>query len=68
EEPNIDVASTDSISEAIVLLGRQFNKVLKKMDRRPRPNGKNFTQDTSRSTGTPRRPKPDDKPSQSKGI
>ncbi|PNX64440.1 gag-protease polyprotein, partial [Trifolium pratense] len=38
EEMDIDVDSTESISEAIVLLGRQFNKVLKKMDRRPKPN------------------------------
>ncbi|MCI38412.1 gag-pol polyprotein, partial [Trifolium medium] len=68
EELDIDVDSTDSISEAIVLLGRQINKVLKRMDRRPRANGKIFTQDTSRSTGTPRKPKPDDKPSQSMGI
>ncbi|MCH94353.1 gag-protease polyprotein, partial [Trifolium medium] len=68
EELEIDVDSSDSISEAIVLLGRQFNKVLKRMDRRPRTNGKNPTQDISKSTGFSRKPKSDEKSSQSKGI
>ncbi|GAU49082.1 hypothetical protein TSUD_406880 [Trifolium subterraneum] len=36
EDLESDMESTDSVSEVIVLLGRQFNKVLKRMDRRPR--------------------------------
>ncbi|MCI85278.1 gag-pol polyprotein, partial [Trifolium medium] len=39
----------ESISDAIVLLGRQFNKVLRRMDRRPRTNVKNIPQDISRN-------------------
>src|SRR6266487_3587500 len=35
EDLESDMESTDSVSEAIVLLGRQFNKVLKRMDRDP---------------------------------
>ncbi|XP_045792093.1 uncharacterized protein LOC123886861 [Trifolium pratense] len=57
EETDIDIDSTDSISEAIILLGRQFNKGPKKMDRRPKSNGKSFTQDTRKGSGIPRRPK-----------
>ncbi|MCI06303.1 gag-pol polyprotein, partial [Trifolium medium] len=68
DELDFDVDSSDSISEAIVLLGRQFNKVLKRMDRRPKTNGRNFTPDTNRSGGTQRKTKPDEKTSQNKGI
>ncbi|PNX69358.1 gag-protease polyprotein, partial [Trifolium pratense] len=68
EEVDFDVDSSDSISEAIVLLGRHFNKVLKRMDRKPRANGINFIQDANRSVGTQRKTKPDEKTSQSKDI
>ncbi|PNX81934.1 gag-protease polyprotein [Trifolium pratense] len=68
EEVDFDVDSNDSISEAIVLLGRQFNKVLKRMDRNPRENGRNFIPDANRSAGTQGKTKPDEKTSQSKGI
>ncbi|GAU51484.1 hypothetical protein TSUD_413700 [Trifolium subterraneum] len=49
EDLESDMESTDSISEAIVLLGRQFNKVLKRMDRRPRQNAKHLATDMSRN-------------------
>ncbi|PNX54502.1 gag-protease polyprotein, partial [Trifolium pratense] len=68
EELDVDIDSTDSISEAIVLLERQFKKVLKKMDIRPKENGMLFTPYTSRNIETPRKPKTNDKLSQSKGV
>ncbi|GAU37844.1 hypothetical protein TSUD_57040 [Trifolium subterraneum] len=66
EDMENDMESSESISEAIVSLGRQFNKLLKRMDRRP--NAKNVAPDISRSIGTSRKPKTDEKPTQSKGT
>ncbi|GAU10419.1 hypothetical protein TSUD_419150, partial [Trifolium subterraneum] len=68
EDLESDMESTDSVSEAIVLLGRQFNKVLKRMDRRPRQNAKHLATDMSRSIGNSRKTKIDEKLAQSKGI
>ncbi|MCI40552.1 gag-protease polyprotein, partial [Trifolium medium] len=58
----------DGISDAIVLLGRQFNKVLKRMDRRLGTNAKNISQDISRNNNFHRKPNTDDKPNQGKGV
>ncbi|GAU10045.1 hypothetical protein TSUD_423660, partial [Trifolium subterraneum] len=68
EDLESDIESTDSVSEAIVLLGRQFNKVLNRMDRRPRQNARHLATDMSRSIGNSRKTKIDEKPAQSKGI
>ncbi|GAU48712.1 hypothetical protein TSUD_281050 [Trifolium subterraneum] len=51
EDLESDMESTDSVSEAIVLLVRQFIKVLKRMDRRPRQNARHLATDMSRSIG-----------------
>ncbi|XP_050895145.1 uncharacterized protein LOC127101741 [Lathyrus oleraceus] len=42
DEVQCDMEVYEGISNAIVLLGRKFNKVLKGMDRKPRPNVKNI--------------------------
>ena len=49
EEEECDMGIDEGISNAIVLLGRQFNKVLKKMDRNPRSNVKNDSYDIHKS-------------------
>ncbi|MCH97394.1 envelope-like protein, partial [Trifolium medium] len=41
EEMQCDMETDESTSNAIVLLGRKFNKILKRLDRRPRSNVKN---------------------------
>ncbi|GAU51225.1 hypothetical protein TSUD_412310 [Trifolium subterraneum] len=64
EDLESDMESTDSVSEAIFLLGRQFNKVLKRMDRRPRQNGRHLATDMSRNIGNSRKTKIDEKPAQ----
>ncbi|GAU40405.1 hypothetical protein TSUD_136520 [Trifolium subterraneum] len=64
EDLESDIESTDSVSEAIVLLGRQFNKVLKRMDRRPRQNARHLATDMSRNIGNSRKTKIDEKPAQ----
>ncbi|GAU45662.1 hypothetical protein TSUD_293710 [Trifolium subterraneum] len=68
EDLESDIESTDSVSEAIAFLGRQFNKVLKRMDRRPRQNARHLATNMSRSIGNSRKTKIDEKPAQSKGI
>jgi hypothetical protein len=65
EEVQNDDDTEGSIEEAIAFLGKQFNKVLKRMDRRPKTNVKDIPFDISKNT---RKPKSDDKPNQSKGI
>ena len=48
EEDQCDLETGEGISNAIVLLGRKFNKVLKKMDRKSRPDVKHMSLDISK--------------------
>ncbi|PNX88617.1 gag-protease polyprotein [Trifolium pratense] len=68
EDLEEDEDSNESISEAIVSLGRQFNKVLKRMDERPRPNAKNNALGIMRNIVSQGKPKSDEKPSLNKSI
>ncbi|PNX54543.1 gag-protease polyprotein [Trifolium pratense] len=38
DDPQDDLESEESLSEAIAMLGRQFNKLVKRMDKRPKSN------------------------------
>jgi len=58
----------ESFSDAIVLLGRQFNNVLKRMGMKQRPNVKNMSFDISKNNGSQRKGRTDEKPNQGKGI
>lgn len=49
EEVQCDVDTDASFSDAIALLGRQFNKVLKRMVRKSRPNVKNMQLNISKN-------------------
>ncbi|MCI35461.1 gag-pol polyprotein, partial [Trifolium medium] len=66
EELQSNMYTDESILDAIVLLRKQFNKVLRRMDRRPRTNVKNISHNISRNTSTQRKPKTDEKPNQGK--
>ncbi|PNY13324.1 gag-protease polyprotein [Trifolium pratense] len=68
EEQEIDVDSSDSISEAIVILGRKFNEVVKRMDRRPRTNVRNNANDISGNINFQRKSNINEKPNQGKGV
>jgi hypothetical protein len=74
-ESSID--SDEIFSNAVVMLGRQFNKVLKSMDRRPkskfdggkaRSSAQGRSYDSNRNTSFQRSPRTDDKPVQNKGV
>ena len=58
----------DSIADAIAMLGRQFNKVLKKVDRRNRQNGQSIRFDINKQHNGLKKTKPEEKSSQSKGV
>lgn len=68
EEVQCDMKSNEGISEAILLLRKQFNKVLKRMDRKPRPNVKNMSFDISKNNDFQRKARTKENPNQGKGI
>ncbi|KAK2364816.1 gag-protease polyprotein [Trifolium repens] len=58
----------DSIADAIAMLGRQFNKVLKRVDRRNRQNGQSIRFDINKQHNSLKKTKPEEKSSQGKGV
>ena len=58
----------ESIADAIAILGRQFNKVLKRVDRRNRQNGLSIRFDINKQPNSLKKTKPEEKNSQSKGV
>ncbi|KAK2396391.1 hypothetical protein QL285_058047 [Trifolium repens] len=67
---NTDYEEVDEedISDDIALLGRQFNKILKNVDRRPRRNVQHIQPDISKQGNASAKTKADDKTNQSKGV
>lgn len=68
EKAQCDTETDEGIFNAIVLLGRQFNKVLKRMDRKSRPNVKNMSFYISKNSDSQRKEKAKNTPNQGKGI
>ncbi|KAK2380438.1 gag-protease polyprotein [Trifolium repens] len=58
----------ESIADAIAILGRQFNKVLKRVDRRNRQNGQSIRFNINKQPNSLKKTKPEEKNSQSKGV
>src|SRR3954467_15056421 len=58
----------ENLSDSIAMLGKQFNKIIRSMDQRPRSNVKNISSDISRSYNSGRRDKSEEKYNHSKGI
>lgn len=56
------------MTNAIVLLGRQFNKVLKRIDRKSRPNVKNIPLDITNTNEFQRRTRIEERLNKGKGI
>jgi hypothetical protein len=59
-EIQCDMETNKGISNAIIDLGKQFNKVLQKMDRKPRPNVENMSFNISKNSNVQRKGEPDD--------
>ncbi|WJX51269.1 hypothetical protein P8452_37478 [Trifolium repens] len=60
--------SDDDLSNDIAMLGRQFNKLQRRVDRRPRRNVRNIQTDISKLGNTSTKTKTDDKSTQNKGV
>ena len=67
EEENGQDTDENLIND-VALLGRQFNKLLKKMDIRSKSNVKNISSDISRSNDAGRRTRSDEKSKEGKGV
>jgi len=63
-----DYENDERLSEEIVLLGRQFNKVLKQADWRPRSDGQNIKFNISEQHNNMKNSRTDDKGNQFKGV
>ncbi|KAK2448482.1 gag-protease polyprotein [Trifolium repens] len=57
-----------SIEDAIAMLGKQFNKVLKRVDRKNRQNGQSIRFDINKQQNNLKKTKPEEKSNQSKGV
>src|SRR3954468_22461063 len=67
-QEEVEEGREENLSESIAMLGRQFNKIMRRMDQKSRPNVKNISSDTNRSYDSSRKVKPEEKYNQSKGI
>ena len=63
-----NLETDEGISDVMVLLGRQFNNILKRMDRRRRPNVKNISSDIGKNSDSQIKTKANDQPNQGKGL
>ncbi|KAK2417316.1 putative mitochondrial protein [Trifolium repens] len=68
EDNQSEDGEEDSIADAIAMLGRQFNKVLKRVDRRNRQNGQGIRFDINKQHNSLKKSRPDDKSTQGKGV
>lgn len=66
EEDEYDLDTDEGLTNAVVLLGKQFNKVLNRMDKRQKPHVQNIPFDIRK--GSEYQKRSDEKPSHSKGI
>jgi hypothetical protein len=67
EEENSQDGDEDLANE-VAMLGRQFNRLLKKMDVRSKANVKNISSDISKSNNVGRRARSDEKPKEGKEV
>src|SRR6266487_424122 len=66
EESESDKEADENISEALVLLGKQFNKILRRT--RPRTNVKHIQPDISKQGNMSRKPRTEDRNIQGRGV
>jgi len=58
----------ENLSENLVMIGRQFNRILKQVNRRSKGNGQNIRFNTDRQQSSRRYDKTDEKNSRYKGV
>jgi hypothetical protein len=68
EEGLEESVEDENLSENLVMLGGQFNKILKQVNNRPRGNGQNIRWNTDRQQGNQRYDRNEEKNSRYKGV
>jgi len=63
-----DCVGDEDLSENLVLLGKQFNRIMKHVNRRPRPNGQNISFNNDQHTRNEKYVRPGEKSNQYKGV
>ena len=63
-----DLLGDEDLSKNLVMLGRRFNRILKQVNMRPRPNGQNIRFNTDLQTNNMHNDRPDEKRNQYKGV
>ena len=67
-EPQGDLMGDEDLSENPIMLGRQFNRILKHVNTRARPNGQNIRFNTDLQTNSMHNVKSEEKSNQYKGV
>jgi hypothetical protein len=68
DESQTVVEGEESIDDALALIGKQFGKVLRRVDRRARQNGQNIIFDINKQQNSVKKTRPEEKNSQNKGV
>jgi hypothetical protein len=68
EESQADCEKEESIADALMLIGRQFNKVLRHVDRRSRQNGQNIVLDVNKQQNSLKKTRTEEKNDQTKEV
>lgn len=68
KESQGDLEDDESLSEAIGSFGRHFNKILKRVGRRPKPNGQNIRFEISKQQNNLKKTRTGEKSNQFKGV
>jgi len=63
-----ETVEDENLSKNLVMLGRQFNRILKQVNRRTKGNGQNIIFNTDRQQSNPRYDRTDEKNSRHKGV
>jgi len=68
DEAQEESVEYENLSENLVMLGRQFNRILKQVNRRSKGNGQNIIFNTDKQQSNPRNDRTDEKNSRYKGV
>jgi len=68
DEAQEESVEYENLSENLVMLGRQFNRILKQVNRRSKGNGQNIIFNTDKQQSNPRNDRTDEKNNRYKGV
>ena len=68
DESQANQEDDEDMAESLTLLGRQFKKIVKRFDRRSRPNGQNIRPNIDNQSSKEKMTRPDEVDSHYKGV